>query len=181
MCGGLLTIIDWFSRYLIAFDLVPTVNASHVQTLYRQGLQTQRIPFNAEQKPELRVDRGSPNTSRVTQAFFQDLDAELSFARVRRPTDNAITERFYGSLKQEEVYVVGNYPDARSAREEIGRYIEEYNTASPASSVDELHARVCASDQQQNGAGPGKTGPQASRAGQTTSLLASSLPTPPRR
>ena len=127
----LLTIIDWFSRYLIAFDLVPTVNASHVQTLYRQGLQTQRIPFNAEQKPELRVDRGSPNTSRVTQAFFQDLDAELSFARVRRPTDNAITERFYGSLKQEEVYVVGNYPDARSAREEIGRYIEEYHTRRP--------------------------------------------------
>jgi putative transposase len=127
----LLTIIDWFSRYLIAFDLVPTVNASHVQTLYRQGLKTQRIPFNAEQKPELRVDRGSPNTSRLTQAFFQDLDAELSFARVRRPTDNAITERFYGSLKQEEVYVVGNYPDARSAREEIGWYIEEYNTRRP--------------------------------------------------
>lgn len=77
------------------------------------------------------MDRGSPNTSRVTQAFFPDLDAELSFARVRRPTENAITERFYGSLKQEEVYVVGNYPDARSAREEIGRYIEEYNTRRP--------------------------------------------------
>jgi putative transposase len=127
----LLTIIDWFSRYLIAFDLVPTVNASHVQAVYRQGLQAQGIPLGAPQKPEFRVDRGSPNIAWVTQAFFQQLEADLSFARVRRPTDNAITERFYGSLKQEEIYLVGNYPDARSAREEIGRYIEEYNTRRP--------------------------------------------------
>jgi putative transposase len=127
----LLTLIDWFSRYLIAFEVVPTVNASHVQAIYRQGLRAQGIPLTAEQKPELRVDRGSPNTSWVTQEFFQQLEAELSFARVRRPTDNAITERFYGSLKQEEVYVVGNYPDERSAHEEIGRYIEQYNHHRP--------------------------------------------------
>lgn len=127
----LLTVIDWFSRYLIAFDIVPTVNASHVQAVYRQGLKTQGIPLTAAQKPTLRVDRGAPNTSRVTQGFFQQLEAELSFARVRRPTDNAITERFYGSLKQEEVYVVGNYPDERSAREEMGRYIAQYNHRRP--------------------------------------------------
>jgi transposase InsO family protein len=35
------------------------------------------------------------------------LGAELSFARVRRPTDNALTERFYGTIKQEEIYLVG--------------------------------------------------------------------------
>ena len=127
----LLTIIDCFSRYLIAFEVVPTVNASHVQAVYRQGLQAQGIPLTAKQKPELRVDRGAPNTSWMTQAFFQQLEADLSFARVRRPTDNAITERFYGSLKKEEVYIVGNYPDERSAREEIGRYIEEYNSRRP--------------------------------------------------
>ena len=127
----LLTIIDCFSRYLIAFAVVPTVNASHVQAVYRQGLKAQGIPLEATQKPELRVDRGSPNTAWVTQEFFQQLEAELSFARVRRPTDNAITERFYGSLKQEEVYLVGNYPDERSAREEIGRYIEQYNHHRP--------------------------------------------------
>jgi putative transposase len=127
----LLTIIDWFSRLLIAFDLVPTVNASHVQAVYRQGLQAQGIPLGTSQKPEFRVDRGSPNIARVTQAFFQQLEADLSFARVRRPTDNAITERFYGSLKQEEIYLVGNDPDECSAREEIGRYIEEYNDRRP--------------------------------------------------
>jgi hypothetical protein len=77
------------------------------------------------------VDRGSPNTSGITQEFFEALGAELSFARVRRPTDNALTERFYGTVKQEEIYLVGNYPDETSAREEIGRYIETYNRSRP--------------------------------------------------
>ena len=62
---------------------------------------------------------------------MRSLGAELSFARVRRPTDNALTERFYGSVKQEEIYLVGNYPDEISAREEIGRYIESYHHTRP--------------------------------------------------
>ena len=87
--------------------------------------------IRSEAKPELRVDRGSPNTSGVTREFFDSLAVELSFARVRRPTDNALTERFYGSIKQEEIYLVGNYPDEISAREEIGRYIERYHYHRP--------------------------------------------------
>jgi transposase InsO family protein len=89
----LLTVIDWFSRLLIAFDVVPTVNASHVKAIYQRGVRAQGILLNAEQKPELRVDRGSPNTSWVTKEFFQDLEAALSFARVRRtmPLQNVFT------------------------------------------------------------------------------------------
>jgi len=75
------------------------VNAGHVKAIYRAALAVEGISASAERKPELRVDRGSPNTSRVTREFFEILGAELSFARVRRPTDNAITERFYGTIK----------------------------------------------------------------------------------
>ncbi len=77
------------------------------------------------------MDRGSPNISGVTQEFFETLGAELSFARVRRPIDNALTERFYGTVKQEEIYLVGNYPDELSAREELGCYIVIYNQPRP--------------------------------------------------
>lgn len=127
----LLTAIDFFSRLLIAYDVVPTVHAGYVKEVYRAGLNQQGISVHSETKPELRVDRGSPNTSGVTQEFFATLGAELSFARVRRPTDNALTERFYGTVKQEEIYLVGNYPDEQSAREELGRYIEFYNQSRP--------------------------------------------------
>ncbi len=131
----LLTLIDFFSRLIIAFDIIPTVNASHVKEIYRQGLKAQEIPLDTVRKPELRVDRGSPNTSWVTKEFFKIIGAELSFARVRRPTDNAVTERFYGSIKQEEIYLVGNYPDEITAREEIGRYIDFYNKERPHQSL----------------------------------------------
>ncbi len=50
---------------------------------------------------------------------------------MRRPTDNALTERFYGTVKQEEIYLVGNYPDETSSREELGRYITFYNECRP--------------------------------------------------
>jgi len=127
----LLTVIDFFSRRIIAFDIVPTVNASHIKGIYQVGLKAQDISLQSESLPELRVDRGSPNTSWVTKEFFEIIGAELSYARVRRPTDNALTERFYGTIKQEEIYLVGSYPDEQSAREEIGHYIGYYNGNRP--------------------------------------------------
>lgn len=131
----LLTVLDFFSRLIIAFEIVPTVNASHVKAVYRTGLQAQGLPLALASKPVLRVDQGSPNTSHVTREFFESLGAELSFARVRRPTDNAMTERFYGTIKQEEIYWVGNYPDEPSAREELRQYITYYNTKRPHQAV----------------------------------------------
>jgi len=127
----LLTVIDFFSRWIIAWEVVPMVHAGTIKAIYRTGLNNQGISLHSQSKPKLRVDRGSPNTSGITQEFFEALGAELSFARVRRPTDNALTERFYGSIKQEEIYLVGNYLDEISAKEEIGRYIEHYHHNRP--------------------------------------------------
>jgi transposase InsO family protein len=77
----LLTVIDFFSRWIIAYDVVPTVNAGNVKAIYQAGLKVQGISIHSKAKPEFRVDRGSPNTSGITQEFFDDLGAELSFAR----------------------------------------------------------------------------------------------------
>lgn len=127
----LLTLIDFFSRLIIHHEIVPTVNAGHIKNLYEMGLATFNIPLWLELKPELRLDQGSPNTSRVTKSFFKDISADLSFARVRRPTDNARTERFYRTIKQEEIYLVGDYQDLQTAKEFIGEYIKWYNEKRP--------------------------------------------------
>jgi putative transposase len=126
--------IDFFSRYLIAYDVYPLINASHVKHIYAMGLKNQGIS-KRDVLPELRVDRGSPNTSLITQEFFSLLGADLSFARVRRPTDNALTERLFGTAKQGEIYLVGSYPDDHSARHEIGVYISLYNNERPHQSL----------------------------------------------
>lgn len=131
----LLTLIDFYSRLIVAYAIVPNVNSSHIKSLYLDGLSSQNIPINWHLKPTLRTDRGSPNTSRVTKSFFKDIESDLSLARVRRPTDNAITERFYSTIKQEEIYVVESYPDLQSAIDEIGRYIRFYNEQRPHQSL----------------------------------------------
>lgn len=127
----LLTCIDFFSRKLIHHEIVPTVNSGHIKALYKDALGNENIPLDWHLKPELRVDRGSPNTSKVTQEFFKDLQADLSFARVARPTDNARTERFYRTIKQEEIYIVGDYQDEKTAIEVIGKYVNWYNAERP--------------------------------------------------
>jgi putative transposase len=130
----LIILIDFFSRSIIGYDIHPSINASHVKHLYAMGLKSQGISPK-DILPELRVDRGSPNTSWVTKEFFSLMGADISFARVRRPTDNALTERFFGTAKQEEIYVVGSYPDEYSAQYEIGNYIDSYNTERPHQSL----------------------------------------------
>lgn len=126
-----LAVIDFFSRKIVAWDILPSIESKDIKAIYRRALDNEKIDTDA-QRPRLRVDQGSPNTARYTKGFFLDMGQDLlSLARVRRPTDNALTERFFGSLKQEEIYVVGSYPDEQSAREEIGRYVGYYNSERP--------------------------------------------------
>jgi transposase InsO family protein len=131
----LLTLIDFFSRLIVAWEIIPTVHAGNIKQIYETGLAAFNIPKGWHILPELRADQGSPNTSKVTKEFFKDIKADLSFARVRRPTDNAITERFYRTIKQEEIYVVGDYQDLPTAKEVIGEYIKWYNEKRPHQSL----------------------------------------------
>lgn len=127
----LATVIDFFSRLIVAWMIVPEMNSGHVKDLYSQALIAQGLE-DALKKPRLRADLGAPNTSRASREFLFALTNELpSYARVRRPTDNAITERFYQTIKQEEVYVVGSYPDFKSAEAEIAKYMAYYNGERP--------------------------------------------------
>lgn len=128
----LLTLIDFFSRKIIAWDIQPQINSGHIKSIYEAGLMSEEL---STQRPKLRADQGSPNKSWVTKEFMINLSAELSLARVRRPTDNAITERFYGTIKQEEIFVVGSYPDLLSAQEEIGSYMDYYNEVRPHQAI----------------------------------------------
>ena len=129
----LFIVIDFFSRYIVNYRIVPEVNSEVVKDVFSESLEIEEI--NENEIPHLRADRGSPNTSRITKDFFDDMGAVLSFARVRRPTDNAITERFFGTIKQEEIYMVGNYPDLINAEDEVANYIDKYNWERPHQSL----------------------------------------------
>ncbi len=125
-----LTILDVFSRYIVAWGIVKTVTHREVKNLVALAVINEEIDAQ-ENKPILRTDPGSPNMASDVRRFLQEIGVTFSPGRVARPTDNARQERFYRTLKQEEVYCNPDYLSVDSAREAIGRYIDYYNDTRP--------------------------------------------------
>jgi putative transposase len=126
----LLTIIDYFSRYIIAWGVVPTVTQKEVQNLLTLAYLSEGLEYQ-KQKPILRADLGSPNTARNTKRLINDLEIILSLSRPHRPTDNARQERWFRTAKQDEIYCYPSYPSLEIARNSLANYIRRYNEKRP--------------------------------------------------
>ena len=130
----LLSIIDYFSRYIVAWGIVETVTHREVRNLLTLAYISQGIEHK-QQKPIFRTDRGSPNIAHNTKKLIKDLEMIISPGRANRPTDNARQERWYRTVKQEEIYCYPTYPSIGIARQSLARYIEEYNELRPHQSL----------------------------------------------
>ena len=126
----LLTIIDYFSRYIVAWSIVKTVTQREIKDLLILAYISQGIE-DKDPKPLIRMDQGSPNMAYGTRRLIKDLEMVMSRCRVNRPTDNGRQERWYRTVKQEEIYCYPTYPSKEIARESLARYIEEYNEKRP--------------------------------------------------
>lgn len=126
----LLTIIDYFSRYIVAWGVVKTVTRLEVQNLLTLAYWSEGIGPQ-DPKPLLRADLGSPNMAHSTRRLIRDLEMVLSPARSNRPTDNGRQERWYRTVKQEEIYCYPTYSTVEIARLSLGRYIHYYNEQRP--------------------------------------------------
>lgn len=126
----LLTIIDYFSRYIVAWGVVKTVTRIEVQNLLVLAYLSEGIKPESP-KPLLRADLGSPNMAQSTRRLIRDLEMVLSPSRPSRPTDNGRQERWYRTAKQEEIYCYSTYPTPEIARLSLGRYIHHYNEERP--------------------------------------------------
>jgi transposase InsO family protein len=126
----LLTVIDYFSRYIVAWGIVRTVTRREVQNLVALAYLSEDLEAS-EPKPLLRADLGSPNMAHSTRRLIQDLEMVLSPSRASRPTDNSRQERWYRTVKQEEIYCYPTYPSPEIARSSLRRYIDFYNERRP--------------------------------------------------
>jgi putative transposase len=119
----LVVILDWYSRHILAWRLSNTLENDFCLEALREALQKGRTEiFN--------TDQGSQFTSQEFIALLENQGIRVSMDGSGSYTDNLFVERFWRTLKYEEVYLKA-YPDAREARTEIGRYIQFYNTARP--------------------------------------------------
>lgn len=115
----LVAIMDWFSRYVLAWDLSSTMEVDFCITALERALQAS--------KPEIfNSDQGSQFTSKGFTEILLDHQVQISMDSRGRAMDNIFNERLWRSVKYEEVYL-HDYETVKVAREGIGRYMDFYN------------------------------------------------------
>lgn len=120
----LVAIIDWHSRFVLAWRLSNTLDTSFCvdalqEVLWRHG------------KPEIfNTDQGAQFTSDAFTSVLRGAGVKISMDGKGRCLDNVFVERLWRSLKYEEVYLHA-YDSVHEARAGIGRYLKFYNSKRP--------------------------------------------------
>ena len=124
----LVAIVDWFSRYILAFDISITLEADFcVETLQRALVRATPEIFNS--------DQGSQFTSPRHTEILHLSGVRISMDGRGRALDNIFIERFWRSLKYEEVYL-HDYETVHEAKTGIRSYFDYYNNERQHQSLD---------------------------------------------
>ena len=125
----LTAIIDWRSRAILAWRLSNTCDVTFCVEALREALDRYGSPeiFN--------TDQGSTFTAPQFIEVLKRRGVQISMDGKGRALDNVFIERFWRSLKHEEVYL-NSYENLEDAQKRIGRYIDHYNTERPHASLE---------------------------------------------
>jgi len=123
----LVAIMDWFSRYVVSWELSLTLETDFCLIALNRAL-TARAPefFN--------TDQGSQFTSEVFTDRLKEAGIQISMDGRGRTFDNIMIERLWRSVKYEEVYLK-DYEDFLDARKGLAEYFLFYNHERPHQSL----------------------------------------------
>jgi putative transposase len=119
----LVAILDWYSRFVVAWELSDTLEAGFVKATVARAFE-RAIPGI------LNSDQGSQFTCDEYIQLVSSSGVKISMDGRGRAFDNIFTERLWRSVKYEEVYL-HDYLSPRDARIGISRYFELYNYSRP--------------------------------------------------
>ena len=123
----LAAVIDWFSRYVLAWELSTTLESDFCVEVVNRALRTQR--------PEIfNTDQGVQFTCAAFQDPLLAAGVKLSMDGRGRVFDNIFVERLWRSVKYEEVFLY-DYQDVGQSRRGLGRYFPFYNCERPHESL----------------------------------------------
>jgi putative transposase len=124
----LVAILDLYSRYVLTWELNNSLDQSFCIDALKNGLSQYGVPtiFNS--------DQGSQFTSNDFTSVLKEHGIKISRDGYRRALDNVFVERFWRSLKYEEVYL-RDYLTVKEAQIGIAKYIKHYNTKRPHQSL----------------------------------------------
>ena len=122
MRGGfmyLVAIIDWFSRYVLAWQLSNTLDGLFCRVALRQALE-QGVPtiFN--------TDQGAQFTADEFTDILKGADIQISMDGRGRALDNVFVERLWRTVKYEHIYL-NDYAYVPDLEAGLGGYFQFYN------------------------------------------------------
>ena len=124
------TVIDYYSRYLLACHFTPSYRAQDViAALNTAHAEAEHWHGPLEKTPFLVTDNGSSFLARHFQNY---IDGQYSHVRIqyRTPTQLGLLERFHQTLKTEEVYWQ-LYESPAQARTSLEAFRQRYNDIRP--------------------------------------------------
>lgn len=124
----LIGLIDIYSRYIVSWSLSTTLETQHCVRVLEEGLKHKRPAI-------VNSDQGSQFTDTSWIGLCQEYGILISMDGKGRCLDNIYIERFWRSVKYEEIYLT-SYETIKEARQEIGNYIEFYNNERPHQSLN---------------------------------------------
>ncbi|WP_425466220.1 IS3 family transposase [Paenibacillus methanolicus] len=123
----LFAIIDWYSKYIIDWQLDQSLEIGFVLETMRRAL--------ARRQPEIiNSDQGSHFTSPQYIDLLKENSVRISMDGKGRATDNIAIERFWRSLKYNEIYI-HEYNSPRETRRGVEHYIHLHNFYLPHQSL----------------------------------------------
>lgn len=126
LCQGFLfltVVMDWFSRYVLSWQLSNTLDSDFcVRALEEALMRAQPQIFN--------TDQGSQFTGSEFTTVLGQAGVRISMDGRGRYLDNIFVERFWRTLKYEDIYL-REYSTATEASEGIARYLDFYNHLRP--------------------------------------------------
>ena len=116
----LAAIIDWHSKKILSWKLSNTMDILLVTRVLNEAL----IFYP---KPEIfNTDQGSQYTSKAHVDILKKNNIKISMDGKGRATDNICIERFWRSIKYEEIYL-NEYKNIKSLNRAIEKYMNSYN------------------------------------------------------
>jgi putative transposase len=125
----LCAVMDWFARRILAWRLSNTMEAEFCVEVLEEALAKYGRPeiFNS--------DQGSQFTGTAFTGVLIENDIAISMDGKGAWRDNVFVERFWRSVKYEEVYLRA-YDDVPEARASLDRYLTFYNGRRPHTALD---------------------------------------------
>jgi len=121
-------VIDWYSRYVLAWKLSNTMESGFCVRVLEEALK--------QGKPNIfNTDQGAQFTSSGFTGVLQSNAIEISMDGRGRALDNAFIERLWWTVKYEEIYPK-NYEDGHALDQGLKRYFGYYNQERKHSALD---------------------------------------------